>query len=208
MRRSVFLCALARIRAEMIYKRRKICYNGGMKALREHKRTAHDVSRIAISVALISVCSWISIPVGASVKYTLQLLAVFVCCASLGAKRGFAAVAVYAVIGLVGLPVFAGFSAGPSATTGFVLGFLPAAVLVGCGRRLADKKIRFRFALRIALMLGGLLLCYAVGTVWFMIWTDCGLVAALAFTVLPYFVFDLVKTALAAYLSERIGRIQ
>ena len=87
MRRSVFLCAIARIRAETIYKRRKICYNGGMKALREHKRTAHDVSRIAISVALISVCSWISIPVGASVKYTVQLLAVFVCCASLGAKR-------------------------------------------------------------------------------------------------------------------------
>ena len=60
-----------------------------------------DLAYIAVSAALIAVCSWIQIPT--VVPFTLQTFAVFFLMAALGGKRGTAAVLVYILLGAVGL---------------------------------------------------------------------------------------------------------
>ena len=70
-----------------------------------------DLSFVAMMAALTAVCAWITVPFSI-VPFTLQTFAVFLALALLGGKRGTAAIALYLCLGLVGLPVFAGFSGG------------------------------------------------------------------------------------------------
>ena len=91
-----------------------------------------DIVFIGIFAALIAICSWISIPT--TVPFTLQTMGVFTAVGLLGGKRGSLAVLVYILLGLVGLPVFAGFSGGVGVlfgtTGGYIIGFLASALLM------------------------------------------------------------------------------
>ena len=79
-----------------------------------------DMAYIALFTVLIAVCAWISIPT--LVPFTLQTFGIFLATAVLGGKRGSLAVAVYLLLGAVGVPVFANFTGG----LGMLLG-VPAA---------------------------------------------------------------------------------
>ena len=76
----------------------------------EKKTKTLDLVYIAIGAALITVCSWISIPM--TVPFTLQTFAVFAVLLILDGYRGTIATLVYVLMGAIGLPVFAGFSGG------------------------------------------------------------------------------------------------
>ena len=109
----------------------------------------------ALFAALLAVCSQIQIPLP-MVPINLALFAAHLAGAVLGAKYGALSVTVYAALGLVGVPVFAGFGAGPATlfgrTGGYVLGYILAAAIAGLWRE------RHGFApLRLALGLAGLL---------------------------------------------------
>ena len=101
-----------------------------------------DMAYIALFAALMAVCSWISIP--ATVPFTLQTFAIFAALGLLGGKRGTVAVAVYLLLGAIGVPVFAGFQGGIGAllgtTGGYLLGFLLSALIVwGMEARFGSK---------------------------------------------------------------------
>ena len=64
---------------------------------------------MAMFVAIITVCAQIQIPM--TVPFTLQTLGIFMAAAMLGWKRGLISVAVYVLLGAIGVPVFAGFQA-------------------------------------------------------------------------------------------------
>lgn len=81
-----------------------------MEAPVSRKWKTIDMAYIALFAVLMAVCSWISIP--AVVPFTLQTFGVFVAVSVLGGKRGTLAVVLYLLMGIVGLPVFAGFSGG------------------------------------------------------------------------------------------------
>ena len=91
-----------------------------------------ELARAALFAALIAICSWISIPT--AVPFTLQTFAVFLALGVLGGKLGTLSVAVYLLLGAVGLPVFAGFQGGLGAllgaTGGYLAGFLLTALTV------------------------------------------------------------------------------
>ena len=78
-----------------------------MEASVSPKMRTVDMAYIAIFAVLIAICSWISVP--ATVPFTLQTFGVFLAVGVLGGKRGTLAVLVYLLLGIVGLPVFAGF---------------------------------------------------------------------------------------------------
>ena len=67
-----------------------------------------DMVYIALFACLMAICSWISIP--GEVPFTLQTMGVFLAIGLLGGKRGTLAVLVYILMGVIGLPVFSGFS--------------------------------------------------------------------------------------------------
>ena len=156
--------------------------------------------------ALIAVCSIISIPIG-EVPITLQTFAICLAAAMLGWKRGTLSVLIYILLGAVGVPVFAGMSGGigilAGPTGGYIIGFILTALVVGFA---ADKWQRKALPLTIAMVIG-VLLCYAVGTVWFMVVTKMHLGESLMLCVVPFLIPDAVKIALAMILSNRLSKV-
>lgn len=97
---------------------------------------ATDVAMIAVFAAFIAVCAQFALPFSVNgVEFSLQVFAVLLCGAVLGARRGFLAVLLYLVIGAAGLPVFAQGGSGVGqfvgATGGYLLTFPLVALLVG-----------------------------------------------------------------------------
>ena len=165
---------------------------------------AKDMACIALSTSFISVCAWISVP--ATVPFTMQTFAVFLCASVFGARRGVAAVALYVLLGAIGLPVFAGFQGGFGtlfgATGGYITGFLPAGLIAGW-----KSEGRSRTIVDIIYMAIALIVCYAFGTLWYSlvyVGSISGVGAALAMCVIPYIIPDALKIALAAAIAPRL----
>ena len=173
------------------------------------RSATREIAYIGLAVAVIAVCAWISLPVG-PIPFTLQTLSVALVGALLGWKRGTAAVAVYILMGLVGVPVFAGFKSGIPAlfgpTGGYIFGFLFAALLPALFKLLPVKKVWARMALFYLGSILGLAVCYFFGTVWFVLMYDCTVGYALVLCVTPYILPDLVKLAVAAFLAARLEK--
>ncbi len=172
-------------------------------------RKTRDLAYIALAAVLIALCSWISIP--SVVPFTMQTFAVFCVLSLLGGGRGTAAVAVYLALGLVGVPVFAEFHAGPGAllgnTGGYMIGFLLIGAIYWLWEKLPGRKLWTEAA---ALVLG-LAVCYAFGTAWFMVvyaqgGEAVGLWAALGWCVFPFIVPDLVKLTLALFIARQVRK--
>ncbi|HAP21215.1 MAG TPA: biotin transporter BioY [Lachnospiraceae bacterium] len=168
-----------------------------------------DMAYIGLFAVVIAICSWISIPT--VVPFTLQTFAVFLAVAVLGGKRGTLSVIVYVLLGAVGLPVFSGFKGGIgvllNTTGGYIIGFIFSALLMWAFEKAFGKKA---WALILSMILA-LALCYAFGTIWFMIVYAnnvgaVGLSAVLGWCVIPFVIPDLIKIALAFILSIRISR--
>lgn len=183
-----------------------------MKNFSEKKRIgslSRSLTYTALSVALITVCAWISVPI-AAIPVTLQTFAVCLLGALLGWKRGLAAVAVYILMGLVGIPVFTGFKAGPAAlfgvTGGYLFGFAFAVLIPAFAKKLPVRNVWGRSALFYAAMILGMAVCYAFGTAWFVLMYKCSWGYALMLCVVPYLLPDAVKLAVAALLAARLER--
>ena len=168
--------------------------------------SVRDLSRAALFAALMALCAWISIP--APVPFTLQTFALFLAPGLLGGRLGAAAVGAYLLLGAFGLPVFAGFSGGIGAllgpTGGFLLGFLPAA-LVMWGAEAALGRSEPVFLASAVLGQG---LCYLFGSAWYAFGYAggaAGLPAALSACVLPFLLPDAAKLALAFALRRRLA---
>ena len=173
------------------------------------KNKAYDLVLIALFVALMAICAWITIP--AAVPFTMQTFGVFLALLLLGGKRGAICMAVYLLLGAVGVPVFSGFRGGVSAlvvsTGGYLVGFIVSALLMWA---LTGFARRNRWTLAVALGVS-LLACYAFGTVWFVVVSVRAGKAmtfgtALSFCVLPYILPDAAKIWLAYFLSKRLKR--
>lgn len=165
----------------------------------------------ALCTALIAVCSYISIPVG-NLYFTLQLAAVLFTAGFLPPAWAIGSVASYVLLGLIGVPVFAGFKSGFGAiagpTGGFILGFLPAVAFAAPALYFLKKRISRRFLLYTAVFAGATLIVYICGTAGLCIYMpDKGLSFALTTAVLPYTGFDLVKILVAAFLCVRAEKI-
>lgn len=168
-----------------------------------------DMVYIAVFAVLIAICSWISIPT--TVPFTLQTFAVFLAVGVLGGKRGSLSVLIYILLGAVGIPVFAGFSGGFGVllgqTGGYIVGFLFSALLMWLMEALLGKKT---WVLGLSMVLG-LIVCYAIGTVWFMVvyaknTEAVELAVVLGWCVIPFIIPDLIKIGLALALSKRLGK--
>lgn len=166
-----------------------------------------DMVYTAVFVALIAICAWISIP--APVPFTLQTFGVFVTVGILGGKRGSLSILIYLLLGAIGVPVFSGFRGGIQAllgaTGGYIIGFLLSALAMWGMEKLLGKKT---WVLALSMVLG-LLVCYAFGTIWFMVVYAqnsgaVGLMTALGWCVFPFIIPDIIKIALALLLTKTI----
>ena len=168
------------------------------------KFRTRDIAYIAVFVALMAICSWISIPT--AIPFTLQTMAVFLAVGLLGGKRGTLAVTAYVLLGAVGAPVFANFSGGIGIllgqTGGYILGFIGSALVMWAMERFLGGKL---WGLGLNMLLG-LLVCYAFGTAWYCVQAEVGLGAALAACVYPFIPFDLIKMGIALLVGIPVRR--
>ena len=159
----------------------------------------------ALFAALTAVCSQIQIPLP-MIPINLALFAVHLCGALLGAKWGALSMAVYALLGAVGVPVFAGFGSGPAVlfgkTGGYILGYILCAAIVG----LLSRRLGFTFPKLCLSMVIGVAVCYVFGTAWFMVISGLNLATSLSYCVLPFLPGDAVKILLAAFLALRLRK--
>lgn len=179
-----------------------------MKGKKLKKGLARDMAYVAVGAVLIAVCAWIAVP--GPVPFTLQTFGVMFVLGLLRGRRGTFAVLVYLLMGLVGLPVFSGFSggvaviAGPSG--GYILGFLAGAGLYW----LLTAVFRESLPLRILASGAALGACYAFGTLWYVfVFAGDGagsLASALALCVVPYVIPDVIKTAAALAVSGAVEK--
>ncbi len=165
-----------------------------------------DAALVMGGTVLVALASQIVIPLGFTpVPLSLATLAVLLVGSALGPLRGGLSLGLYLALGVAGAPVFAGFSSGAaSASFGYVIGYLVAAVAVGAlARRAADRKVLSTFATAVV----GSALIYAVGVPWLMISLGVGLSEGLALGVVPFLVGDALKALAASALLPATWKV-
>ncbi|MFI9624732.1 biotin transporter BioY [Streptomyces sp. NPDC052042] len=159
-------------------------------------RYAVDTALVLGGAALTGIAAQIAVPIpGSPVPVTGQTFAALLVGTALGARRGFLSLAVYALVGMAGVPWFSeGRSGMGFPSFGYVLGMLLAAVVVGAlARRGGDRS-----ALRTAgTMVLGSAIIYAVGVPYLALSTGMSASAAIAAGLVPFLLGDALKAALA-----------
>lgn len=182
-----------------------------MTEVKSRKSPATDIALIAAFAALTVVATLI--PLGfevGGVPATLQTLTVLLAGAVLGAKRGLLANALYVAIGVAGLPVFSGGTAGfgvlVGPTGGYIVGFMVAAVVTGflVERFLGSNQVK-NLILIFTAGVAGLVVLTACGIAGFMVNVDLTFAASWT-TALIFLPFDLAKTALMAFVAAATHR--
>jgi biotin transport system substrate-specific component len=179
----------------------------------------YDLVLISVSAALITICSWISIPLG-PVPFTLQTLGILAVMLTVGGRRGTIAILVYLALGAVGVPVFAGFKGGIMSfigpTGGFLIGFVFGALVYWLLEKLFLKKLMTTpVKTWISGMLGFLVfevVMYIVGVIWFMTvyaaqTGPVGLATVMSWCVIPFIIPDIVKMVVAVLTGERASKL-
>jgi biotin transport system substrate-specific component len=159
-----------------------------------------DVALVLAGVVITALAAQVQIP-AVPVPFTLQTLAVLVIGATYGASRGAITMGAYALVGVLGFPVFAGGASGFSvilgATGGFLLGFIFAAALIG---RLAELSWSSNALKMFVSYVLGSVIIYAIGVPVLAMSAFASDVVAAATYMMPYLIWDAVKALIAAAL--------
>lgn len=159
-----------------------------------------NLAYIGLMAAIMCILSPITIPLGGGVGITLGIFVILFMTYVIGMGRALIAYGIYLLVGLVGLPVFAGFQGGIGAfagpTGGFLVGYIPVIISVGLMLKIKEN--------RLFLVLGsmiGLLMCYILGCLWYMHVMNVDFVGALWICVIPFVVFDAIKIAMVCVIG-------
>lgn len=158
--------------------------------------------RIALFSAILAILSQIAIPLPTGVPITLQTFAAALCGYCLKAKEGCASVAVYLMLGAVGVPVFSGFQGGISRlvgpTGGFLIGFIFLTWL--CGINFEKKP------LGVLSGMAGLVLCHLAGALQYAILMNIGLGQSIFTVSVPFLIKDIISVAAAFFASLAVSK--
>lgn len=167
-----------------------------------------EMTRLALLIAMNCISAYLIIPLPFSQSpIALQTLIVNLVAFLLTPKQAFITMFAYILIGLIGVPVFTGGTAGPAKmfgpTGGYIWGFLVASVLIAW---LKGKTYNFkRFAL-VGVILG-IPLIYLLGALQLKFLTGMNWEAVLLTGVLPFLPLDIVKCIVAAIIARPLYQI-
>ena len=167
----------------------------------------HKLTLIGLFTAILCILGPIAIILPFSpVPLSLGALGVLLACLLLGAKNGLLCTALYLILGLVGLPVFTGFTGGVGKlfgpTGGYLLGYL---FLAAVGGLLAERWRKHLLLQALGLFIG-MCFCYLLGSLWLAFQAGMSLKTALWAGVIPYVPFDMCKIGGAMLLSREMRK--
>lgn len=158
----------------------------------------------AMSTAVIAILSQTAIPLPGGVPITLATFAVALAGYITGTACSLLSVAVYIALGAIGLPIFTGFSGGIghilSPSGGFILGYLPLALICGISRNAKNP------AAAILAGIAAVISCHAVGVPYFAAVTGRAMAEAFFTASLPFILKDAVSAVAAYFLSKTLKR--
>jgi biotin transport system substrate-specific component len=179
---------------------------------RRRRSTPTDLALIAAFAALISACAYIgAIPVGgAGVPITLQTFGVMLAGCVLGPVRGFLAVSLYLLLGVIGLPVFAEHSSGMAvfngASAGYLYAFPIAAALAGfLVKYVAGERRTRAIFVFLCSATASVLVIHPMGIAGMKLYFDVSWREAISYDA-PFWIGDLVKTTLVALVAAEVHR--
>ncbi len=172
------------------------------------RRSLSRAEMITLSVgfaALTGLLAQVRVPL-VPVPMTGQVFAVLLAGVLLGSGYGALSQALYVALGLAGMPWFTGFGGGVAylagPTAGYLVGFVPAAILVGwVTDRFAGAR---RFVPLMGVMAGGVSIIYMCGVLHLVVLLGLPVGSALAMGVLPFIGADAAKAAAAAALGASL----
>ena len=149
------------------------------------------------------VLPWSPVPI------TGQTFAALLAGVLLGKWWGGASLAVYAGLGVAGVPWFTGWASGLGATGGYIIGFILAALFLGY---FTDKYIRSRsfLSMLVLMLFANFILIYVPGLLWLGLWLNLvrgepvTFAALLGMGALPFIVGDITKAVVAAAIARGV----
>ena len=136
----------------------------------------------------------------------MTALIIYIAAYVIGMKRTTISFFIYLLIGIIGVPVFAGFNSGAGVllgpTGGYLIGFIFLALVSGY----FIDKYPSKIVMCIAGMILGLVICYAFGTAWLAIQNKMTFMQAMLIGVVPYLIGDAIKIAVAAIIGPQLRK--
>jgi len=167
-----------------------------------------DMTKVALLVALIAVGAFISIPIG-PVPFSLQNFFVFMTGLLLSPGLAALTVFIYVLLGLIGVPILAGFTGGPQSifkpSFGFLIAFIIGAYLIS---KMAYNEKDFK-KIMVALILAEILF-YLIGIPYMyvilnnVLGNPMNISKVLALGMTPFIIPDLIKAVIAAIIAPKI----
>jgi len=157
----------------------------------------------ALMAALTAVGAYIYVPIG-PVPIVLSTLFVILSGLLLGSRWGLISMALYLLVGAIGIPVFAGgkggfaYFLGP--TGGYLFGYLISAWITGL---LSERSNRL-FVWDVTAVVSGSLILYGCGVLWLKVVTQMSWPKTLLVGVIPFLVGDAIKASVAVILARSV----
>lgn len=173
------------------------------------KITTKEMTLCALFTVLTAVGAFIKIPIPV-VPFTLQFLFTMMAGLLLGGRLGAFSVGLYAILGLVGLPIFAeggGFWYLLKPSFGYIIGFVLGSYVTG---KMTEKKENLTFGKILIANITGLAIVYGMGMAYYYI--ICNYVIDTPIGLWPLFLYcfllavpgDICLCFLAAALAKRL----
>jgi len=169
------------------------------------KINTRELTLIGVIAAVTCILGPLSLPIGI-VPISLTNLVIYFAVYVLGRKRATLSYIVYLFIGLIGLPVFSGFSGGFTKlfgpTGGYLIGFIFMAFISGIFIDKFSSKIYMCFLG----MILGTIATYIFGTAWLAYQANLTFNASLTVGVLPFIPGDIAKMVIASLIGPQIKK--
>ncbi|MEA2087118.1 MAG: biotin transporter BioY [Candidatus Caldatribacteriota bacterium] len=171
------------------------------------KINIRQMTLISLFAALTAVGAFISIPLY-PVPLTLQTLFTLLAAMTLGSVMGASSQIIYVMLGVIGLPVFAGFKAGIGIlfgpTGGFLFGFIISAYVIG---KIIEAKKEKNFFYYFLAGLSGMAIIYITGITQLSLVTGIGVKKALMVGMFPFLPGDILKIIAASFIASKLKLI-
>lgn len=161
---------------------------------------------MAMFAAVLCVSAYISIPLPNGSHITALNFIVTIIALTFPLEQSALIVIIWALLGLVGVPVFIGGNAGAGylfgPLGGFSFAFILIAILVPLVRGTKYNRIRYT-----VVAIASAVLVDLIGSLWLMVAADMTLKAALLAGFAPFIVLDIVKAVIAAQIAPQFKKI-
>lgn len=190
------------------------------------KNRIQNLTSTALMAGILCIVGPVMIPIGI-IPISLTNMVVYLVVLLLDKKKATISVALYLLIGFIGIPVFAGFSGGVGKlfgpTGGYLLGYPALSWISGIllekfsqkdkgelNKKTEQRKEKIGKGIKIGkemlALATGTLCLYLLGTFWLVLQSNMTFTAALSVGVVPFIVFDVIKIIAAVSVGNSIKK--